>query len=121
LSRPLLFRLSLLGAAVARPLSRFLPRRLAAAVALAPRALPPASATDRPQTFASVGEQRMRVALLLGCAQKVLEPAINEATIRLLTRHGCEVVVARGSGCCGSLTHHFGQERSALGLARANI
>jgi glycolate oxidase iron-sulfur subunit len=121
LSRPLLFRLSLLGAAVARPLARFLPSRLVAAVALAPSSLPPASATDRPQVYASVGEQRMRVALLPGCAQKVLEPAINEATIRLLTRHGCEIVVACGSGCCGSLTHHLGQERSALRLARANI
>ena len=63
----------------------------------------------------------MRVAMLPGCAQKVLAPEINEATIRLLTRHGCEVVVARGSGCCGSLSHHLGQEASALGFARANI
>jgi glycolate oxidase iron-sulfur subunit len=58
---------------------------------------------------------------LPGCAQKVLAPAINEATIRLLTRHGCEVVVARGSGCCGSLAHHLGQEAPALRFARANI
>jgi glycolate oxidase iron-sulfur subunit len=63
----------------------------------------------------------MRVALLPGCAQKVLAPEINEATIRLLTRHGCEVVVAQGSGCCGSLAHHLGQERQALDLSRANI
>jgi glycolate oxidase iron-sulfur subunit len=63
----------------------------------------------------------MRVALLLGCAQRVLAPEINEATIRLLTRHGCEVVVAQGSGCCGALVHHLGQERGALGFARANI
>jgi len=63
----------------------------------------------------------MRVALLLGCAQRVLAPGINEATIRLLTRHGCEVVVARGSGCCGALAHHLGQGDAALGFARANI
>jgi glycolate oxidase iron-sulfur subunit len=63
----------------------------------------------------------MRVALLAGCAQKVLKPEINEATIGLLTRHSCEVVVTRGSGCCGSLTHHLGQEGPALGFARANI
>ncbi len=48
-------------------------------------------------------------------------PEINEATIRLLTRHGCEVVVAAGSGCCGSLRHHLGQETPALALARADI
>jgi glycolate oxidase iron-sulfur subunit len=63
----------------------------------------------------------MRVALLPGCAQRVLAPEINEATIRLLTRHGCEVVVAKGSGCCGALAHHLGQEAAALDLARANI
>ena len=63
----------------------------------------------------------MRVALLPGCAQQVLAPEINEATIRLLTRHGCEVVVAPGSGCCGALLHHLGEEGPALALARANI
>ena len=51
----------------------------------------------------------------------LLAPEINLATIRLLTRHGCEVVVAPGSLCCGALTHHLGEERPALALARANI
>jgi glycolate oxidase iron-sulfur subunit len=63
----------------------------------------------------------MRVALLAGCAQQVLAPEINEATVRLLTRHGAEVVVAPGSGCCGALIHHLGDESPALALARANI
>ena len=65
------------------------------------------------------GSARRRVALLNGCAQQVLAPQINEATIRLLTRHGCEVVVAEGAGCCGALTHHLGQD--AHDYARANI
>ena len=56
---------------------------------------------------------------LSGCAQQVLAPQINEATIRLLTRHGCEVVVAKGAGCCGALTYHLGQEGNDN--ARANI
>ncbi len=59
------------------------------------------------------------MALLSGCAQQVLAPQINEATIRLLTRHGCEVVVSKGAGCCGALTHHLGQEGNDH--ARANI
>ena len=121
LSRPLMFRLSLRCAAVAKPISRVLPQRLAPLFGLAPSAVPPASLTDRPRVFRAEGERRMRVALLPGCAQRVLAPEINEATIRLLTRHGCEVVVACGSGCCGSLAHHLGQETSALGFARANI
>src|SRR5580658_8790067 len=68
-----------------------------------------------------LGAMLRLVALLTGCAQRVLAPQINEATIRLLTRHGCEVVVAKGAGCCGALVHHLGQGRSALAFARANI
>ena len=67
------------------------------------------------------GERRARVALLTGCAQTVLAPGINEATIRLLTRLGVEVVIAKGAGCCGALTHHMGQHDAAMALARANI
>jgi len=121
LPRPLLFRLSLGCAAVTKPLSRVLPRPLAPLFALAPASVPPPSPTDRPGVFAAKGARRMRVALLPGCVQRVLAPEINAATISLLTRHGCEVVVARGSGCCGSLAHHLGREASALGYARANI
>ncbi len=58
--------------------------------------------------------RRGRVALLAGCAQQVLSPAINEATIRLLTRLGIEVVVAKGAGCCGALTHHMGDHDQAM-------
>jgi glycolate oxidase iron-sulfur subunit len=76
---------------------------------------------ERLQVFSAQGNRRMRVALLPGCAQRVLAPEINEATIRLLTRHDCEVVVAKSSGCCGALAHHLGQEAAALDLARANI
>ncbi len=67
------------------------------------------------------GERRGRVALLAGCAQQVLAPSINEATIRLLTRLGIEVVVAPGAGCCGALTHHMGRHDPAMAAARANI
>jgi glycolate oxidase iron-sulfur subunit len=121
LTRPLLFRLALRGADLARPFARFLPARLAPLMALAPAVVPAASPTDRQRIFAAKGERRMRVGLLPGCAQRVLMPQINEATMRLLTRHGCEVVNARGSGCCGSLVHHLGQEEPALAFARANI
>ncbi|MGH7044968.1 MAG: glycolate oxidase subunit GlcF [Stellaceae bacterium] len=121
LTRPALFRLALRGANLARPFARFLPERLAPLLALAPSAIPAASPTDRRRVFASTSERRMRVALLAGCAQRVLAPEINEATIRLLTRHGCEVVVPPGSGCCGSLAHHLGQEEAALAFARADI
>jgi glycolate oxidase iron-sulfur subunit len=76
---------------------------------------------DRPQIFSTQAARRKRVALLSGCVQPVLKPAINEATIRLLTRHGVEVVLAAGAGCCGSLTHHLGEEAPAIRSAKANI
>jgi glycolate oxidase iron-sulfur subunit len=67
------------------------------------------------------GVRRGRVALLAGCAQQVLAPSINEATIRLLTRMGIEVVVTASQGCCGALDHHMGHHDPAMRLARANI
>jgi glycolate oxidase iron-sulfur subunit len=63
----------------------------------------------------------MRVALMTGCAQKALNTDINDATIRLLTRLGCEVVVAEGAGCCGALTHHMGKTAESHATAARNI
>jgi glycolate oxidase iron-sulfur subunit len=71
--------------------------------------------------FAAIGPKRGRVALLQGCAQQVLAPRINQAAIRLLTRHGIEVVLVADEVCCGALTHHLGQDDAALANARANV
>ena len=115
------FRLALAGAWFGRPFAKLLPGRLGAMLALAPRRLPSRSSVDRPQVFAAEGARRARVALLTGCAQQVLAPSINEATVRLLTRHGVEVVVAEGAGCCGALTHHLGREADARASIEANV
>jgi len=121
LPSPFLFRLSLSGARLARAFRGLLPGRLAGLVAMAPASIPAASPNTGPRVFPAQGTRRKRVALLAGCAQQVLRPAINEATVRLLTRHGCEVVVAPGAGCCGALVHHLGRERESLAAARANV
>ncbi|KAF0124536.1 MAG: glycolate oxidase iron-sulfur subunit [Methylocystaceae bacterium] len=121
LPRPSLARPLFRVAAALRPLARLLPRRLAAPFALAPPSLPPVSSVDTPQVFAARGARKMRVALLNGCVQTVIDTSINEATIRLLTRHGVEVVVAKGAGCCGALPHHLGKVDDSLRFARANI
>lgn len=116
------FRLALLGAKMARPFARLLPdARLRAMVAMAPKQVSAVSRNDDPQVFAATGARRMRVALLTGCAQKALNTDINDATIRLLRRLGCEVVVARGMGCCGALTHHMGRTGESHAQAGANI
>jgi glycolate oxidase iron-sulfur subunit len=94
--------------------------RLGAMVALAPRTVA-RQGRRTAKVFAAQEPRRGRVALLTGCAQPVLNPAINEATIRLLTRNGIEVVLAEGEGCCGALVHHMGRKQQALGFARANV
>ncbi|RMD47367.1 MAG: glycolate oxidase iron-sulfur subunit, partial [Alphaproteobacteria bacterium] len=119
---PRRFRLALLAARLGRPFRRLMPdARLAAMLEMAPRRLPPPDPADRPRVFAAEGERRMRVALMQGCAQRALDPDINAATIRLLTRLGCEVVVAEGSGCCGALTLHMRREEEARATAAANV
>ena len=119
---PTRFRLALIGAKLGRPFSRLMPdARLRAMLAMAPKRVPPVSRNDDPQVFPAQGERRMRVALMTGCAQKALNTDINDATIRLLTRLGCEMVVAEGAGCCGALTHHMGKEAQAHASAAANI
>ena len=119
---PTRFRLALLAAKIGRPFAPLIPdARLRAMLAMAPKTIPPVSWNDDPQTFAATGERRMRVALMTGCAQKALNTDINDATIRLLRRLGCEVVIPRGMGCCGALTHHMGREAEAHASAAANV
>ncbi|MCB5944087.1 glycolate oxidase subunit GlcF [Acidocella sp. KAb 2-4] len=110
---PVLFRRALVLARLGRPFAPLLPRQIRAMLALAPKTLPKAREWPRPQ------RATRRVALLPGCTQKVLAPHINEATARLLARHGCEVVVLPGTGCCGALRQHMGEDDHAE--ARANV
>ncbi len=118
---PMRFRVALLGAKIGRPFARLMPdARLRAMLEMAPKTIPPVSRNDDPQTFPAK-EKKMRVALMTGCAQKALNTDINDATIRLLTRLGAEVVVAEGAGCCGALTHHMGKEAESHGAAAKNI
>jgi glycolate oxidase iron-sulfur subunit len=93
----------------------------AAMLRLVPARLPPRSATAGGRVIPAAGMRKGRVALLSGCVSPVINPSINEAAIRVLTRHGIEVVLAENQGCCGSLVHHLGREHNALAAARANI
>jgi glycolate oxidase iron-sulfur subunit len=118
LAYPARMRLALRLAKIARPFRKIFPPQLQAMLALAPANVPSAqSFTGTHKAMAKT----MRVALLTGCAQSVLDPEINAATIRLLTRLGVEVVVPEGQGCCGSLSHHLGREEEARRMANANV
>ena len=125
LPHPNRFRFALLGAAMARPFAglfgELLGGRVTAMLSLAPRQLPARSPLEKPGVHKAAGPRKLRVAMLAGCAQKALAPSINDATIRLLTRHDVEVVVPKDAGCCGALTHHMGKEEAAMASARANI
>ncbi|PSJ61560.1 glycolate oxidase subunit GlcF [Pseudaminobacter soli (ex Li et al. 2025)] len=96
-------------------------RPMSVMLKLAPAKIPPASPIAAPGRHAAAGERRGRVAILTGCAQPVLDPGINEATVSLLNRLGVEVVVPEGEGCCGALVHHMGREEQALAFARKNV
>ena len=131
--RPTAFRWAMVMGRLAKPLLPLLPatstdpggatflRRLRAMLEAVPDIVPAPSPVDRPQTFAAVGLRRKRVALMPGCGQQVLAPEVNEATVRLLTRHDIEVVNVAGSGCCGSSVLHVGRNEQAIALAKANI
>jgi glycolate oxidase iron-sulfur subunit len=114
------FRLMLGAVPLGRVLRPLLPAELRRMLDVAPARRASPSATGA-RVYPAVGERRMRVALLAGCVQQVLGAAVDEATVSLLTRHGCEVVVAEGSGCCGAMPLHLGLPEQAKRLAEANV
>jgi glycolate oxidase iron-sulfur subunit len=125
LPHPARFRLALAGARLGRPLlpliRRVAPKEIVAMLELAPVSLTRRGAYAGPGTAATKAERRKRVILLAGCAQQVLRPEINDATIRLLARRGVDVEVAPNAGCCGALVHHMGMEAAGREMARANV
>ena len=114
------FRAALALGALGKPFASLLPARLKAMVRLAP--LPAGhSPTDAPGIYRAEGQRQYRVAILPGCAQRAIAPNINDATLRLLRRHGAEVVYPAGATCCGSLVHHMGREHESHAQAKAMI
>jgi glycolate oxidase iron-sulfur subunit len=113
---PRRFRLAARSGHLARPLARLLPSSLRSMLRLLPARIP--RAEPLPAVHPAVGERRARVALLAGCAQQVLEPDINWATLRVLARNGVETVIPSSQGCCGALAMHTGAAERAKPLAR---
>ena len=116
------FRAALKLARIGKPFSKLFGmstalKPVAAMLELAPASLP----SPRPQPSQQIASPRGRVAILEGCAQSVLDPEINAATVRLLNRLGIEVAKPEREGCCGALVHHMGREDDALDFARRNV
>jgi len=99
---------------------RLLPARLRELDAQAP-ALPARFFGPSPRVYRAQGETRTRVALLSGCIMPLVEAPVMEATIRVLNRNGCDVVVPEGQGCCGAISEHDGNFEAARKMARRNI
>ncbi|MEE8332913.1 MAG: glycolate oxidase subunit GlcF [Alphaproteobacteria bacterium] len=124
---PALFRPLLALARLFAPLARLLPGAAGRMARMTPEPsaaspIPEArAAADGVTTFPAEGARLHRVALLAGCVQRTLAPAINAATIRLLTRHGCEVLLVSEPACCGAMTTHLGQGASGRASAAAMV
>jgi glycolate oxidase iron-sulfur subunit len=119
LPHPVRFRAAAVAGRFCRPLRRLFPAAWRPMLDLIPGNLPPRFAM--PRTVPAVGRRRARVALLAGCAQQVLSPGINRATLRVLAENGVEVVVPPGQACCGALAMHIGEEAAARATARRNL
>ena len=118
---PRRFRALMRLAAFGKLFAPAMPKRLRAMLALAPSTRLSAPLARGQIVWPAAGVRKKRVLLMPGCVQQVLAARINEATVRLLTRLGHEVVVADGSGCCGALTHHLGKEDLAHDAVRNNV
>ena len=121
LPNPGWFRLALRLGKIGKLFAFLMPGSLAAMVRMIPLILPRPSSLSKRRFHLPDGKRRARVALLTGCAQQVLGPEINEASIRLLTRLGCEVIIPPDQKCCGALVFHMGNHHNSLGDMKRNI
>ncbi|MDO8211077.1 (Fe-S)-binding protein [Conexibacter sp. CPCC 206217] len=119
LPHPRRFRLAAWAGVLSRPLARHVPPAAPMLRVLPPRV--PRAGRALPAVHPAIGTRRARVALLAGCAQQVLAPEINWATLRVLAHNGVETVIPQGQGCCGALAMHTGAADQALPLARRNL
>lgn len=118
MASPGLFRVAAAAGAGLKAVANGWPGQLGAMLGLLPDRLPPPS--QPPAVTPAQGTRRGRVALMLGCVQRVLRPGITEAAIRVLTANGIEVVVPESQGCCGALALHAGGHAYGEALAHTH-
>lgn len=95
--------------------------RLGDLAQLAPEAQSPFFFSNIGRVYPAEGDTRHRVALLAGCMQNVFFSRLNEATVRVLRKNGCEVTVPAGQVCCGALQVHAGLRSIGREQAQRNI
>jgi glycolate oxidase iron-sulfur subunit len=95
--------------------------RLAAMDSILPQITAKSFSNNLPDVIPAKGEKRYRVGVILGCVQRLFFSPVNEATVRVLTANGCEVVIPKSQGCCAALPEHQGQTKQAHALAKQMI
>ena len=113
------FRIAVRLGEMVAPLAFLTPTFLRPMLGLVPQAIP--KTVRLPVFSAATGERKGKVGLLAGCAQQVLAPEINLATIRVLNHAGFDVVIPEGQSCCGALDWHEGRLDSARRMAKRNF
>lgn len=116
---PKRFRLAITMGKYSQWMKGILPRTFRPMLDMIPPTVPASQRVEG--LHAAQGKRRGRVALLVGCAQQVLSPGINLATLRVLTRNGVEVIVPSGQKCCGALAWHVGEADAARRTAQENL
>ncbi len=102
-------------------LTRLLGPQLEAMEQLLPPLAPEAFQDGFPVVVPAQGQRRARVGLVLGCVQRLFDPQVNQAAVRVLSANGIEVVIPPEQGCCGAVTHHQGEEAHTRALADALV
>ena len=122
LPKPIYFKIVSLFVRFLKPFKYIFPKKIRIMIDFMPIKFPKKTLPKLEVYFAKNKKKPVaRVALLMGCVQRVISPQINEATIRLLNRHNVEVVVSKGIDCCGSLNHHMGKSKLAHENFKKNI
>ena len=120
LPNPKIFKFMLSLAVIFRGFKKFLPRNLRKTAHYVSN-LKIQGKVVTPNRYMPISKHKYRVGMLTGCVQSQLNPEINKATIRLLNRHGCEVIVIEDVGCCGALNLHLGQKAKAFKHIKSNV
>ena len=122
LPNPIYFRIIAVLTLIVKPFKFLFPKKIREMIGFMPIKFPKRALPKKKVYLVEKRKKPVaRVALLTGCVQKVIAPQINDATIRLLNRHGVEVVVLKGTDCCGSLNHHLGKSELARENFKKNI
>lgn len=102
-------------------ISKLLPALVRGTMAVAPDGPLARTRIETAEFTAARGARRLKVGLLTGCVQRAFFGNVNQATARVLSAEGCDVVAPRSQGCCGALGMHAGEPETAKGFARALI